>query len=645
MKDLISSLNEEQKSVVLHIEGPALVIAGPGSGKTRALTHKIAYLIQEGHAAPNEILAVTFTNKAASEVKERVAALLNDEENLLEGFDNATAMKATVPQWVGTFHSVCSRILRIEATEEANLGFSKNFVIYDTDDSQKLIKDILKEMDISAKDLDPKGVLSSISKAKSELMEPDEFADKAAGSYYFERIAKIYPKYQKRIRENNALDFDDILYEVVKLFKKDKNVLEKYQNRFRFILIDEYQDTNKVQYNLVKQLAAKHHNLTVVGDVSQSIYSWRGADYRNMMQFEKDYPEAKTYKLAQNYRSTGNILNAAKTLIENNETHIPLELYTSNSTGEAITLFEAENERAEAGFISDTISLLSVGVGNGNFEGYPEDVRYKEFAILYRTNAQSRVLEESLLKAGIPYKIIGGVRFYDRKEIKDAIAYLRVFHNPLDEISWGRCINVPTRGIGPKSFEKLREANFDLDLVESATGVEWRKYIEHSGETKPIEMLDAVLKDFGYLEYLNDGTEESLGRIENLKELRTVAKQYLTLGDFLENIALVESSNKAALSDDNTVTLMTLHAAKGLEFETVFLAGLEEGIFPHSRALADPKELEEERRLCYVGITRAKKTLYMTYTRSRTFFGQTNGALISRFIGEIPENLLDFRFG
>lgn len=644
MKDLISMLNQEQKDVVLHIEGPALVIAGPGSGKTRALTHKIAYLVQEGHASPSEILAVTFTNKAAAEVKARVAALLNDENALLEGFENPS-IKTTVPQWVGTFHAVCSRILRTEATPENGIDFTKNFVIYDTDDSQKLIKEVLKELDMSTKDMDPKGVLGSISKAKSELMTPADFEEKARGSFYFEKVAKIYPKYQKRLRENNALDFDDILYETVKLFQNNAAILEKYQNRFRFVLIDEYQDTNRVQYNLVKLLAAKHRNLTVVGDVSQSIYSWRGADYRNMLQFEKDYPEAKTYKLAQNYRSTGNILKAAKELIENNETHIPIELYTANATGDAITLFEADNERAEAGFIADTIALLSAGIGGGNFEGYPEDVRYKEFAILYRTNAQSRVLEEALLNAGIPYKIIGGVRFYDRKEIKDALAYLRVFHNPVDEISWSRCINVPTRGIGPKSFEKLRDAKFDLDLVESATKTEWKKYIAHVDQARPIDLLDAVLKDFGYLEYLNDGTEESLGRIENLKELRTVAKQFNNLGDFLENVALVESSNKAALNDDNTVTLMTLHAAKGLEFETVFLAGLEEGIFPHSRALADPKELEEERRLCYVGITRAKKSLYMTYTRSRTFFGQTGSSLVSRFVAEIPEELLDFRFG
>ena len=705
--EFLKELNEEQRQMVLASDGPCLVVAGPGSGKTRALTSKIAYLIKIKGVFPDEVLAVTFTNKAANEMKERVIKLIKREGDVDVGYDglgvnsavggnigdaegarNASAVINPIlgtPNWIGTFHSVCAKILRIEAPrailepdfdgtlpksnlggstsevkdllrgkdfppQQANSGgydwkFDKKFVIYDTDDSEKLIKEILEEFNINPKEMTPKSVLGAISKAKSEMVSPAVFRA-SAGGYFYERVAKIYPLYQQKLRENNALDFDDILYETVRLFENNQDLLESYQNRFQYILIDEYQDTNMVQYRLVKLLAAKKRNITVVGDVSQSIYSWRGANYRNMLQFEKDYPEAKIFHLAKNYRSTGNILKAAKVLIENNRTHIPIELHTDNGIGDPIKLYEAEQERAEANFVTNMISFLVGTVTGEGYELYPEE-QYKNFAVLYRTNAQSRTIEEAFINAGIPYRIIGGVRFYDRREIKDALSYLKVFNNPKDKVAWARCINTPPRGIGKKTYEKITESKYDVELIESLTKVKWKKYIEgaQNGSISTLDLLDSVLKDFGYLEYLNDGTEESLSRIENLKELRTVAGQYPNLSDFLETVALVESSSKAENKNDNSVVLMTLHAAKGLEFETVFIVGMEEGLFPHSRSMTDPDELEEERRLCYVGITRAKQNLYMTYTRRRTYFGSTSSTIVSRFVAEIPEELIEFRFG
>jgi len=628
MSSIIDSLNKEQGEAVLYNEGPAIIIAGPGSGKTRTLTHKIAYLIKEKGVSSNRILAVTFTNKAAKELKIRVKELLNDEEQM--------------PSWVGTFHSICSRILRIESSK---VNLEPNFVIYDTDDSLKIIKDVITEMGISIKDLVPKAVHSSISRAKSELINPKDYTARASGNYFFERVSKIYPVYQKKLIENNALDFDDLLLTTVELFERDADVLKKYQSMFSNILIDEYQDTNRVQYYLVKKLAESHKNLTVVGDVSQSIYSWRGADYRNMSQFQTDYKNAKIFKLEQNYRSTGNILTAAKTLIENNETHISIELYTKNDIGKKILLYEAETEREEAAFVADTISYSLVGNNSMFAERIAEPI-YSDCAVLYRTNAQSRAIEEAFINAGIPYRIIGGTKFYDRREIKDIIAYLRVFHNPKDTVSWDRCINTPTRGIGKKTMDKIKASGYSVELIEELTsGLPWMKSSVFSNSASPIKLIDIILKDFSYLEYLNDGTEESLSRIENIKELRAVAGQFDNIHDFLENVALIESSNKAMDQNLDAVTLMTLHAAKGLEFGSVFIVGMEEGIFPHSRAMADQNELEEERRLCYVGITRAKKELYLTYTRRRTFFGQSGASLISRFIAEIPEDLIEFKFG
>jgi len=427
------------------------------------------------------------------------------------------------------------------------------------------------------------------------------------------------------------------------LLETNKTVRNQLQAQYRYIMIDEYQDTNRVQYLLVNMLVETKKNITVVGDVSQSIYSWRGADYRNLTQFQQDYPNAQTMQLAKNYRSTANILNAAKVLIQNNATHIPIDLYTDNPAGNRIILFEAEHERHEAKYIADLISL-NVETLSDSPETDPQ-YNYGEFAVLYRTNAQSRSLEEAFMTNGIPYRIVGGLKFYDRKEIKDVLSYLKVFYNPQDTVSWARCINTPPRGVGPKSLQKLEELGFDLPTVNEVTNLDWERLVKRAAENcPPLELLDAVLKEFGYLAYLNDGTEESVARIENLKELRVVAKQYESLGQFLENIALIESSNRALEGNSNAVVLMTLHSAKGLEFDYVFMPGMEEGIFPHSRSMADPNELEEERRLCYVGITRARKNLCLTYTRKRTFYGGTGASILSRFIGEIPEELLEFKY-
>lgn len=675
--------------MVVATDGPCLVVAGPGSGKTRALTHKIAYLIKSKGVFPDEVLAVTFTNKAAKEMKERVVALIKGSNDLDEvgsdnGFggnaDSAVGMGSDqsfgngdvlnpilgTPSWIGTFHSVCAKILRIEAPSVVKdsivnsddqfsqdnfankyapgvLSFDKNFVIYDTDDSEKVIKEILEQLNLNPKEFSPKVVRGIISKAKSEMVGPDFFKTQVRG-FFVEKTAQIYPLYQQKLRDNNALDFDDLLFETVKLLENNPKLLESYQNKFQYILIDEYQDTNMVQYQLVKLLASKHKNLTVVGDVSQSIYSWRGANYRNMVQFETDYPNAKIFHLAKNYRSTGNILKAAKQLIENNNTHISINLFTENPNGDPIKIYEAEHERDEAQFVTNMVSFLTGG--QNDYEYYPEE-KYKNFAVLYRTNAQSRNIEEAFIQMGIPYRIIGGVRFYDRREIKDVLSYLKIFNNPKDKVSWNRCINTPPRGIGKKTLQKIMDSKYDIELIESLTKVKWSKYIEKakSPETTTLELLDAVLSEFGYLEYLDDGTEDSLYRIENLKELRTVASQYKNISEFLETVALVESSNKVDKEKDDSVILMTLHSAKGLEFDTVFIVGMEEGLFPHSRAMTDPDELEEERRLCYVGITRAKKNLYLTYTRKRTYFGTTGSSIVSRFIAEIPEDSIEFKFG
>ncbi len=599
-------LNPKQNDAVEHFEGPALVLAGPGSGKTRVLTNRIIYLINEKNISRDNILCVTFTNKAAREIKERISHSLNESENYVS--------------WVGTFHSICSRIIR----KDGHLvGVGNNFVIYDTNDQLAVVKEVMKAQNLDIKKVNPHAVLSAISSAKNELVDEKEYA-RMTHSFFYKNVAKIYPSYQKKLRENNALDFDDIIMLTVRLFEKYDLVLTKYQETFKFILIDEYQDTNKAQYTLSKMLSAKYNNLFVVGDMSQAIYSFRGADYRNILQLEKDYKNIKVYNLDQNYRSTQKILKGAVNVIKNNPSHIHLDLWTENEDGEEIDLFTGMNEHEESMYVCDSI-LRNRSVG----------LKFSDFAILYRTNAQSRIIEEYLIRSGIPYKIFGGVGFYARKEIKDLISYLKVFYNPKDSISWQRILNTPTRGVGDKTIEKIKEANFDLDLIDSKTKFPFSEMIKESDLHSTLELLDLVLEKTNYINWINDGTDEAQSRIENIKELRSVASQFLLLTDFLENVALIESTNKATGQEVEAVTLMTVHSAKGLEFEHVYMIGMEEGLFPHSQSLMNPEEIEEERRLMYVAITRAKKKLTLSNSKARLYFGNIQMNMPSRFLVEI----------
>ena len=613
----------------MHFEGPALTVAGPGSGKTRVLTHRIAYLVSERGVAPHNILAVTFTNKAANEMKVRVEKLLNSVEtghapSLHGDAINRVSTKTSSPT-LGTFHSVCARIMRQSGK---HIGTESNFVIFDSDDSRSLITQITKELNLDPKRSTPSAVASAISSSKSELVPPIDYL-KFANTPFQEKVAKIYPLYQKKLRDQNALDFDDLINEVIRLFKEVPAVLDQYHERWQFILVDEYQDTNHAQYTLSKLLADKYKNIFAVGDMSQAIYSFRGADFRNIMNFEKDYPDCKIYYLEQNYRSTPQILKAATHLIVNNNTHIPLELRAANDVeGEPLRIYEAIDEEDEADFVIR-------GVQSTWLADSPS-----ETAILYRTNAQSRALEEALVKSGIPYRLVGGTRFYERSEIKDVLAYLRLVLNPLDTVAEERAIK-----IGKRRFDSFKSYLSALDPVSPLS---------------PLELIDEVLKVSKYLEKLEAAGEgENLYRIENVKELRTVAARFENLADFLENVALMESetTNKGAAfhtplfvetghatslqEEHKPVTLMTLHASKGLEFDNVFLTGMEEGLFPHSRSLNSRDELEEERRLCYVGITRAKKSLTFTHTVSRFYFGARNSSIPSRFLSEIPEYLLE----
>lgn len=603
--DLEKELNKTQVEAVKETEGPVLILAGAGSGKTRCLTYRVAYLIQEKGVTPENILAITFTNKASNEMKER-----------------ATKLVGKAPPWMGTFHAISARILRKDGHY---IGLSPDFIIYDEDDQVALVKEVCEKLDVSTKNFNPKAILGAISSAKNELVGPNEYRSYARGLFQ-EVAATVYEGYQKALKDNNALDFDDLLMEVVRLFEEEPTVLDKYQRQFKYILIDEYQDTNHAQYRFSKLLAQKHQNICVVGDASQAIYGWRGADFRNIVSFEKDYPKAKVFNLEQNYRSTKNILDTAYAVISKNRTHPILKLWTENSGGTAPIVYEAKHELDESQFVIRMIEKYS-------HTGHD----YSDFAVLYRTNAQSRVLEEEFLRAGIPYKLVGGTRFYERKEIKDMLAYLRLISNPKDKISYKRVVNTPPRGIGPaqikaggpkvQEFEKLMD-----ELRQKSQGL------------VTLEILDLVTALTGYLKWLDDGTIESAGRIENVKELRSVAAEFPDLTSFLENVALVEQEympDRPSKDDKvNSVTLMTMHAAKGLEFPIVFMVGLEEGLFPHSRALADANEMEEERRLAYVGITRAKKQLFLTYARERLYFGARTAGIVSRFIVDIPEQLL-----
>lgn len=634
--EIIKSLNEAQREAVFATEGPVLVIAGAGSGKTRLLTHRIAYLIKEKKANPRNILAVTFTNKAAEEMKERVKRLIGSDFR--------------VQPWMGTFHHICVRILRSEIDK---IGFKKNFVIYDDSDQLALVKKIMKEKEISREQFHPRAILSVIGKAKGELMEVEDYI---SGESYFERIvARVFGAYQKHLKENNALDFDDILQKAVELFQKFPETREKYQNIFRYILVDEYQDTNRAQYVLVNLLAQRHRNLCVVGDDWQSIYAFRGADVRNILDFENDYPEARVIKLERNYRSTQKILDAAHGVISKNVRRKEKKLWTDNAGGHDVVVYEASDEQDESEFIAREIQRLVE----------EESLSLNEFVVLYRTNAQSRAIEESFLEAAIPYRVVGGVRFYERREIKDFLAYLRFVANPGDEISLERIINLPPRGIGEITLGKWikfsREDN--LDLVSSAKKA---KNIPGLNETKVdaiarfstlferlrdeakrsslIDIMESVLIETGYQKLLLSEGEVGQIRFENVRELFTVAEKYKKekgfegLSMFLEEVALMASTDNID-SRAGVVHLMTLHAAKGLEFDTVFIAGMEEGLFPHSRAMLDEQELEEERRLCYVGITRAKKRIYLLWATARHIFGSTRVNIASRFLGDVPEEL------
>ena len=633
--DIFAGLNPAQKQAVEHTDGPLLIMAGAGSGKTKVLTCKIANLLAKG-VSPWSILAITFTNKAATEMRERVDRMIG------EGAKDV---------WLSTFHSFCARFLRREV--EATGMYKRNFVIYDSSDSQVVIKECLKELNLDPKQYAPGAVQNAISNGKNQLMGPKAF-ERDADNFFQKKVAEIYALYAKKLRANNAMDFDDLLMVSVLLLEEHEEIRIKYQNRFKYILVDEYQDTNGAQYQLTKILAAKHHNLCVVGDADQSIYGWRGADIRNIMDFEQDYPEARTIKLEQNYRSTKNILAAANAVIEHNINRKKKDLWTENATGEKLTIYEARDERDEAQFIATTVSKQKTLFNTS----------YGDMAILYRTNAQSRVIEEMFMRNGIPYTMVGGLKFYDRKEIKDILAYLRVIYNPLDTVSLLRIINVPKRGIGASTIAKLTEyADFNgltlfdvmsnLDAVEGLTTRAKRplelfatfifQFMGYQSNLRLDDLIEKVLEESGYLKELQDEKKpENESRVENLKEFIGVARDFQktednpTLENFLSTLSLVSDIDNAELEDDR-ITLMTLHSAKGLEFPTVFMVGMEEGLFPHSRTLMDENEIEEERRTCYVGITRAQRKLYLTCAQQRTIYGKTSASTPSRFLDEIPE--------
>lgn len=604
MKDeLLKDLNAEQQKAVIATDGPMIILAGAGSGKTRVLIYKVMYLILEKKVIPESILMITFTNKAAMEMKERMRKFLPDQP---------------LP-WIATFHAMCAKILR---RESHHLGFSHSFVIYDSQDQLDAIKEAMRKLDISTRDFKPHSVHATISQAKNEIIMAAEYGNFARG-YFQETVAKIYPEYQKILKENDALDFDDLILHTIKLFRENESILRKYQNNFQYILVDEYQDTNRAQYILTKLLAAKWNNICVVGDFSQSIYSWRGADYRNLSRFKDDFPGTKTFSLSQNYRSTQKILDGASTVIARNTSHPVLKLWTENPDGEEIELYEAENEQDEADFIIRTVANLGLK-------------RLNQVAVLYRTNAQSRVIEEALLHHGMPYLLIGGTRFYERKEIKDVLSYLRVLCNPKDTISYKRL-----EKIGKGRLQKFLEYQESIRKTQKANESDNLSLLSFP---KTIDILDGVIKATNYLDLYDEKVEEDRARLENIKELRSVAIEFSDLTDFLENVALVEQEYHSDKQEDgekeNAITLMTLHAAKGLEFPIVFIIGMEEGLFPHSRSLMDRGELEEERRLCYVGMTRAKDKLFLTYARRRLFFGQRTNNIVSRFITELPEHVI-----
>ena len=638
MQEILKQLNDKQYEAVVNTEGPCLVIAGAGSGKTKVLTHKIAYLIDEKGVLPWNILAITFTNKAANEMKERIEGLVGDVAKDI---------------WMGTFHSVCVRILRRFIDR---IGFDSSFIIFDTSDQRTLIKACIKNIGLDDKMFTDRSVQSEISNAKNEMLEPDQYTLRANGDFRKEKIALVYEMYQKRLKENNAIDFDDIINYTIKILMDNPDVLEYYSDKFKYVLVDEYQDTNKSQFTLVTLLASKNGNITVVGDNDQGIYSFRGADISNILNFERDFPGTKIIKLEQNYRCTGNILKAANSVIKNNEVKYKKQLWTENDVGNLPKVYSAKNEYDEGTYIATQIEHLR----------REEKYNYSDFAILYRMNTQSRAIEEILRREGIPYKIIGGLKFYERKEIKDVISYLRLIQNPSDNISLKRVINEPKRGIGKTSLDNIEKLAEDTgismyEIIKNADQYGLNRVFLNSREfvnvieelrnkkddMKISELIKETLNKSGYTKALEEeNTIEAENRIENLDEFLTVAIEFEDesaenkLSDFLEGITLSSDIDNMEETDDS-VTLMTLHSAKGLEFPVVFLVGMEEGIFPGYKSISEPKELEEERRLCYVGITRAKKNLFLTCSKQRTIFGSTSCNPISRFLKEIPEELLD----
>lgn len=649
--NLLSSLNDVQREAVQHTEGPLLILSGAGSGKTRVITHRIAYLLEHHDVSPYRILAVTFTNKAAREMKDRL-------DMLVEG-------SVSRDLWVATFHSTCARILRRDieklgtntasenVSRSRDRAYTRDFTIFDTGEQTTLVKDVLRQLNYSDKQYNPRAILSHISRAKNESISPETYQNTADG--YFERVvAEVYALYQEALRMNNSLDFDDLLLFTVELLNENLEVRQFYQNKFEYILVDEYQDTNRCQYELVNLLTGTKQNICVVGDDDQSIYAFRGADIRNILDFEQDYPNTRVLRLEQNYRSTQNILDAAWGVVHNNRARKAKKLWTENDLGELVTCYEAMDENDEAGYVGTQIE-----------DWHAEGVDYKDFAVFYRTNAQSRIFEEAFRAANIPYQIVGGVGFYDRMEIKDLLAYLRVVCNPNDSMSVRRIINVPSRGIGATTLDRLMNfaAQEGIPLFEAVQRVDEITTINRGIQAKvqrftkifdnfdasmlPADALDYVLKVTGYLKNLEaQRTIEAQNRVENIEELINAVIEYEqntsepTLSDYLENVALTADIDAMETDTTDMVTLMTLHSAKGLEFPFVFIVGMEEGYLPHQRSLDTQAELEEERRLCYVGITRAMEQLYLTHAESRRTFRETEYRVQSRFISEIPEHLI-----
>ncbi len=629
MPTLLDQLNPVQKEAAKATEGPILILAGAGSGKTRVLTYRVAYLISEKKIPAENILVVTFTNKAAGEMKERILKLIGH---------------TTIQPIMGTYHSICSKILRKEGYQ---LGYPPGFSIYDEGDALDAVKEAMSKLNIPTQKTNPNAVRHTISSAKNELISAGEYPQYARG-FFQETVAKIYLEYEKILRQNYALDFDDLLMETIRLFQNYPKTLAAYQIQFQYILVDEYQDTNAAQYQLIKLLAKRNRNICVVGDASQAIYGFRGADFRNIVNFQKDYADAQVFNLEQNYRSTQVILDAAAAVISQNKSHPILKLWTDKKEGPKIKIHQARTEVEEALFTVEQIVTLSKNLG----------MKLSDFALLYRTNAQSRSLEEVFLKSGLPYKLVGGVQFYERKEIKDVLSFLKLLANPKDSVAKKRIEKIG-KGRSEKFLQWARELprgdseegpGASPATLNSGEGEDGRRDTEEAGPGgyTTLELLDEILSRTAYLSYIDDGSDQGKGRVENVKELRSVAEEFPELVKFLENVALVQDNQlpeqrKTSNEQSEAVTLMTIHASKGLEYPVIFLVGMEEGLFPHSISMLNPNEMEEERRLAYVGITRAKEHLFLTYTRSRLYFGTRSNNLVSRFIGAIPEVLLDHR--